>query len=138
MLTNAFVGKPAPPTEKELAAELGPAQALWDKALASLAKLQVDVTEWNQYSRKAGWALKVKREARTIVYLSPARGCFMASFAMGETALQAARKSGLPDAALKTLDEAKRYAEGSAVRIEVRSAKDVDVVKKLARAKIEN
>jgi hypothetical protein len=135
MLSNAFAGKAAPPTKKELGAELGPAQALWDELLAQLAKLHIDVTEWNSYSRKAGWALKVKQRDRTMVYLSPSQGCFMASFALGDKALQAARKSGLPDAALKTLNEAKRYAEGSAVRIEVRSAKDVQVVKKLAQAK---
>jgi Protein of unknown function (DUF3788) len=135
MLTNAFLGKAKAPTKKELAAELGPAQALWDELLAQLAKLHIDVTEWNSYSRKAGWALKVKSRDRTVVYLSPSQGCFMASFALGEKAMQAARKTGLPDAVLKTLDEAKRYAEGSAVRIEVRSAKDLDVVTKLAQAK---
>lgn len=138
MLTNAFIGKVQQPTDEELAAELGPAKLLWDKLLIDLAKLHIDGEEWNSYSRKAGWALKVKRETRTILYLSPARGCFMASFALGDKALQTARKSGLPEPAIKMIDAAKRYAEGTAVRIEVHAAKDLAVVKKLAVAKLEN
>ena len=135
MLPNAFIGKATEPTSQELAAELGTSQVLWDKLLATLAKLHIDEQEWNSYSRKAGWALKVKQGTRTILYLSPARGCFTASFALGEKALQAARASGLPDAVLKVIDGAKRYAEGTAVRVEVRTTKDLDVVKKLAQAK---
>jgi hypothetical protein len=138
MLTNAFIGKVQQPTDEELAAELGPAKLLWDKLLIDLAKLHIDGEEWNSYSRKAGWALRVKRETRTILYLSPARGCFMASFALGKKALQTARKSGLPEPAIKMIDAAKRYAEGTAVRIEVHAAKDLAVVKKLAVAKLEN
>jgi len=138
MLKNAFIGKAKQPTNQELAVELGAAKALWDRLLAELAKLEIDGEEWNSYSRKAGWALKVKREARTILYLSPAWGGFTASFALGDKALQAARKSRLPKPVKKMIDGAKRYAEGSAVRIEVHAAKDLAVVKKLAVAKMEN
>jgi hypothetical protein len=138
MFTNAFIGKAHQPSQKELATELGPAKLLWDRLLADLAKLQIDGTEWNSYSRKAGWALKVKHGARTILYMSPARGWFMASFALGDKALQAARKGRLPDSVIKLIGAAKRYAEGTAVRIEVRTAKDLPVVRKLAVAKMEN
>src|SRR5579872_1484159 len=107
MLTNAFIGNANQPTDAELTDELGAARALWDKLLADLAKLHIDGEEWNSYSRKAGWALKVKHEMRTILYLSPARGCFMASFALGEKALQAARRSRLPKAVIEIMDVAK-------------------------------
>jgi len=138
MLTNAFVGQAKPPNDRDLSAELGPSRSRWDMLLRDLAKMQIDGQEWNSYSRKAGWALKVKREQRTILYLSPARGAFTVSFALGEKALQAARHSGLPDAVIVMIDSARRYAEGTAVRIEVRSAADVAVVKKLAAAKVDN
>jgi len=62
----------------------------------------------------------------------------MASFALGEKAAEAARESGVPPAVVKIIDEAKRYAEGRAVRIEVRGPRDVAAVVKLAVAKIEN
>ena len=40
--------------------------------------------------------------------------------------------------ALKIIDEAKRYAEGTAVRIDVNNAQDIAIVKKLAKAKLDN
>jgi hypothetical protein len=131
---NAFIGKPEQPTAQELAAELGGAAALWDGLVARLAREHgVTAQEWNSYSRKAGWALRLKHGKRAIVYLSPCRGWFFASFALGEKALEAARRGGLPRPA-----EGKRYAEGTAVRIDVRAPEDVDIVTKVAAAKLEN
>jgi hypothetical protein len=137
MSANAFIGKAEQPTDEELAAELGAAKAVWDQLVSELAEHhEAAVREWNSYSRKAGWALRLKRQARTIVYLSPCRGCFVVSFALGDKALKAARESGLPPRVLKIIDEAKKYAEGTAVRLEVTGAKDIPIVRKLAAAKL--
>jgi len=140
MLANAFIAKTTKPTEDELAEALGgPAKALWDKLAAQLAEQHgVTVPDWHSHSRKAGWALRLKRKDRAIVYLTPSHGCFMASFALGEKAAQAARESGVPPAVVKIIDEARRYAEGRAVRIEVRGPRDVAAVVKVAVAKIAN
>lgn len=139
MLANAFVDKPTKPTNAELAAALGPAKTLWDQLLAGLAeRCSIDVQEWSSYSRKAGWSLSVKHKQRVIVYLSPCQGCFRASFALGGKAVQAARQSGLPADVIRIIDQAKRYAEGTAVRIEVKAAKDLPIVEKLAAVKLAN
>jgi hypothetical protein len=139
MLPNIFVGKAKKPSDSELAAELGPAKMLWDQVVTGLAKEQeIDTQEWNSYSKKAGWSLRLKHKERNIVYLSPHRACFTASFALSDKAVQAARESGLSPPVLKIIGEAKRYAEGTAVRIEVKTSKDLAVVKKLAAVKLEN
>jgi hypothetical protein len=140
MPTNAFIEKTSKPTDAELAEALGgPAKALWDKLTTELAEgYGVNVPDWHSYSRKAGWALRLKRKERAIVYLSPWRGGFMVSFALGEKAAKAARESGVPAAVVKIIDEARKYAEGRAVRIEVRGAEDVAAVVKVAVAKVEN
>jgi len=139
MLPNAFIGKPGQPTARELAAELGAAQALWDRLLAELAtKLKLTASEWNSYSPKAGWSLRLKLKERNIVYLSPHRGCFTASFALGDKAVTAARASNLPRSVIEIVDRAKRYAEGTAVRIEVRGVKDIEPVVKIAEIKLAN
>jgi hypothetical protein len=139
MPANAFIGKPDTPTEDELRAELGPSKALWDQLVAELAdEHRVATQEWNSYSRKAGWALRLKRGERTIVYFSPCRGCFRASFALGDKAVKAAHQSGLPPRVIKIIDDAKRYAEGTAVRIDVKTPKDLVIVKKLAAVKLDN
>lgn len=62
----------------------------------------------------------------------------MASFALGDKAIAVARKSGLSSPVLRVIAGSKRYPEGTAVRIEVRSESDLQTVKKLAKIKIEN
>jgi hypothetical protein len=132
MPTNAFIGSTQPPTNNELAAALGGAKAHWERLLADL-----DLTpEWHSYSPKAGWALRLKHEKRNIVYLSPCRGCFLASFALGDRAVAAAREAGLPKTVVRMVDEARRYAEGTAVRIEVKGAGDLAAVRKLVGIKL--
>jgi ketosteroid isomerase-like protein len=139
MLPNAFIGKPNPPTDAELNAALGDAKAFWDQLIATLVEqLSLDGKEWNSYSRRAGWALRLQYRRRNIVYLSPCQGCFAASFALGDKAVAAARADKLPKSVVQIIDEAKRYAEGTAVRIEVRAAEDVAVVRKLAAIKLAN
>ena len=136
---NAFIGKPAPPTSKELSNALGGTESLWDGLIRELTSQRlIDRQEWHSYSKKAGWSLKLLGCERVILYMSPLYGCFRASFALGEKALQAARTSGLSAATRKLLAEAKKYAEGTAVRIEVRDAEDLETVKKFAKAKVEN
>ncbi|MGP0018129.1 MAG: DUF3788 domain-containing protein [Candidatus Sulfotelmatobacter sp.] len=136
---NAFAGHTQRPTERELASVLGRADGLWQELIADLKRdLKLDGEEWNTYSIKAGWSLRLQLKKRNIVYLGPRSGCFLASFVLGDKAVAAARKSKLPQSVLKIIDVAKRYAEGTAVRIEVHKAGDANVVKTLAKIKIEN
>lgn len=139
MLTNAFVNQPTEPTESALAAALGPAHPLWVKLVGNLFDSgHIDGQEWNSYSPKAGWSLRLKRGQRNIVYLSPGAGGFMASLALGDKALKVARERGLSPAVLKLLKAARKYAEGTAVRIEVKKASDLVSVERLVAAKVAN
>lgn len=118
---------------------LGRGHSLWLNLAADLKRdLKLDGEEWNSYSVKAGWSLRLQSKKRNIVYFSPRTGWFLASFILGEKAVAAARKSKLPVRILKMIDEAKRYPEGTAVRIEVHAAADADIVKTLAKIKFEN
>jgi hypothetical protein len=139
MLPNAFIGKSKKPTDDELAEVLGAAKSLWDKLLVELAdELKIVDSEWNSYSSKAGWSMRLKVKKRNILYLSPSCGCFCVSFALGDKAVQAARQSKLPRRVIKIIDESKRYAEGTGVRIEMKKSTDVEIVKKLAAIKLDN
>ena len=135
MSPNAFIGRTKPPTDEELSTELGAARALWDELLTELA---LPIQEWNSYSPKAGWSLKLKLKKRTIVYLAPCHGSFRVAFVLGDKAMEAARQLKLPKAVLKIIDEAPRYAEGTGVRLEIRARKDLAAVKKLAAVKLAN
>jgi hypothetical protein len=139
MPENAFINKPGPPSEAELAAALGLAKAPWDRLLGDLAReLDVNVHEWKCHSPKWGWSLRVKRKARTIVWLSPSEGCFTVLFILGDKAVRAARHGKLPQRIVEALDAAPKYPEGTGVRLRVRNARMVGTLKKLAAIKLAN
>jgi hypothetical protein len=135
MSPNAFIGSTEPPTDEELSTELGAARVLWDELIAELA---LPIQEWNSYSPKAGWSLKLRLKKRTILYLAPCHGSFRVAFVLGDKAMEAARQLKLSKAVLKIIDEAPRYPEGTGVRLEIAARKDLAAVKKLAEVKLAN
>jgi len=134
MEPNAFVGKKTRPTSRELALALGDALPLWKKLQEELQL----TPEWNSYSPKAGWSLKLNDKKRTILYLSPCKGCFRASFALGDKAVDAAKSSNLPKKVMKLIAEAKKYPEGTALRFEPVNPADLTSITTLARIKLEH
>ncbi len=139
MLPNAFIGKARKPTEAELALELGPSKELWDRVITELAEENgVNEQEWSSYSPKAGWSLRLKRKKRTIVWLGPRHGCFLAAFILGDKAVKAARESEIDRRMKKILADAPRYAEGTGIRLEIKKQKDLSIIKHLAAIKIDN
>lgn len=139
MALSAFDDKTRPPQEEELAAVLGKKFSLWTdlqgRIAARFAPLSI---EWGYASKSTGWGLRLKQEKRTVLYMTPCQGYFLASFALGEKAVKAAHESTLPVEVLDVIDNAPRYAEGRGVRLEVRSAKDVRNVEKIAIIKMAN
>ena len=139
MHPNAFINKPTPPSDVEVAAALGPATAAWDQLLNDLAQeFGVTVQEWKCHSPKWGWALRVKRKARTIVWLAPCEGGFNVAFILGDKAMLAARQSKLPKRIVEALDAAPKYPKGTGVRLHVKSTRAVGALKKLAAIKLAN
>ena len=136
MLPNAFIGEPRKPTDKQLATALGAAKAVWDQLLANLAELGATGQEWKSYSPKAGWSLRLKRKERTIVWLAACPCAIRVAFILGDRAVEAAREAKLPARVTKALDTATRYPEGTAVRIETKSARDIVAIIKLAQIKL--
>jgi len=137
MESNAFIGKPKQPTDKELTVALGRARAVWDALLDRLAKdCSVVIQEWNSYSRKYGWSLRLKVKDRNILYLGPCLGCFQMAIILGDKAIAAARQGKHSKTVLKLIKEGKKYPEGTAVRIEPVGAKDIPTIVSLARIKL--
>ena len=137
MPVNAFINKTKQPTDVEIAAALGPARVVWDQLLAELSVGHgVNTHEWKSYSVKTGWALRVKRKARTVVWLEPSEGCFTVLFILGEMAMQAAGQTKLPQRIVKAMNEAPKYPEGTGVRLVVKTARDIGSLMKLAAIKL--
>ena len=137
MTLSAFDDKSNPPRDCDLAATLGSTFVFWNELKRIIASRFSPLSEeWGFTSKKTGWGLRLKREKRTVLYMTPCEGYFLASFALGEKAVKAAHESDLPVSVLHVIDGAKKYAEGRGVRLEVRSAEDVRNVEKLAVIKM--
>jgi hypothetical protein len=137
MTLSAFNDKSRPPQDDELAVTLGNTFVLWNELKRLIASRFTPLsTEWGFASKKTGWGLRLKGEKRTILYMTPCEGYFLASFALGEKAVKAAHESDLPASVLEVIDSAKKYAEGRGARLEVRNAEDVHNVEKLAVIKM--
>lgn len=139
MLANAFIGKTEKPSRQELETEIGDTQALWDRLVQDLKQNEgVDIQEWRSYSPKAGWSFRLTRKKRNILYMIPVHGHFVVAFIFGQKAIDAARSSDVPASVMKLIDESPRYAEGTGFRIEVKKEKDLAVVQKLAKIKLQH
>jgi Protein of unknown function (DUF3788) len=128
--------KSASPDERTLAGALGPSKKLWDAMVAHITETYPPVSpEWTFYK---SWSLRLKHKKRTVLYLLPRDGRFLCAFVFGAKATEAARQAGLPKAIMKAIDEAPVYAEGRGFRLEVRTARDVETMKRLAAIKMAN
>jgi hypothetical protein len=134
---SLFDDKLNQPTDADLARALKGAFVFWNELKQRVASRFTPLTcEWGFTSKTTGWGLRLKHKERIILYMTPCEGYFLASFALGEKAVQAAHHGDLPDSILKVIDSAKKYAEGRGVRLKVTSARDVRHIEKLAVIKM--
>ena len=137
MALSVFDDKARQPTEADLARALKGSFDFWNDLKERIAARFTPLSfEWGFAGKAYGWGLRLKHRKRAVLYMTPCEGYFLASFALGEKAVQAAHGSDLPTSVLNLIDGAKKYAEGRGVRLEVRNAKDVRHVEKLAAIKM--
>ena len=137
MALSVFDDKARQPTDAELARALKGSFVFWNELKKRIASTFTPLTfEWGFTSKTTGWGLRLKHKERIILYMTPCEGHFLASFALGEKAVQAAHEANLPSSIVKILDSARKYAEGRGVRLKVKSARDVRNIEKLAVVKM--
>jgi len=134
---SIFDDKAQQPTEADLASVLEDSFVFWNELKKRIASRFTPLTcEWGFTSRSTGWGLRLKHKERIILYMTPGEGNFLASFALGEKAVQAAHQAKLPSSILKIIDSARKYAEGRGIRIKVTSGRDIRHIEKLAVIKM--
>jgi hypothetical protein len=135
---NAFIGRKTQPSARDLAAALGDSLDAWNELTAWLTGKGISTKEWHSISPKYGWAIRPKLKSRTILYMGPCAGCFRVSFVLGDRAVAAANASDLPKAILKEIAGARRYAEGTGIRLLVKSTEDLASIRTLVDIKLQN
>jgi hypothetical protein len=137
MALSVFDDKARPPEDADLARALKRSFVFWNELKELIGSRFTPLSlEWGFAGKAYGWGMRLKHKTRTILYMTPCEGHFLASFALGEKAVKAAHNSDLPTSVLQVIDSAKKYPEGRGVRLEVRNAKDVHHVETLAVIKM--
>ena len=139
MPLSALADKSNIPKESDLAAVLVRTFSAWNKLKTIMASTYAPLDEeWNCATKDSGWALRLKHKKRTVLYMIPGQKHFLAALVLGDKAVKAAHESDLPKFILDLIDSARKYAEGRGIRLEVRNAKDLRAIEKLAAIKMAN
>ena len=139
MALSAFDDKSKKPQASDLKRTLSRTSTHWDNLITHIVSEYPPLDEtWSFSGANWGWSPRLKQKKRTVLYMTPCRGYFLVGFALGEKAVKAALGSTLPDSVLTIIDGAKKYAEGRAIRIEIRNKKDLENAKKLSSIKMVN
>ncbi len=134
-----FVDKARRPDPKELARVLGKSAKSWDEIKKHISDCHGAISEeWKFYSAKSGWQMKALLKKRNLFFLTPLAGLFRLIFIFGDRAVAAVEQSDLPKELKKELRLAVPFSEGRGLRVEVRTARDVEIVKKLIDIKVGN
>jgi Protein of unknown function (DUF3788) len=125
------------PTDAELKAALGAADALWSGIVHVVegAASPLD-TEWRPSKTEFGRMCLLQHKQRTLLYLTPGKEKITVAIVLGERAYGLAMASSLPAAIKKMFLEAKSYAEGRGIRFMVSSPSDISTIRKLVKIKM--
>lgn len=136
-MKSIFTDKLQVPTDVGLQAALGSTYAIWKEIRDYvIASANVTSEEWKYSGDKYGWGFRINDKKRVLIYLLPRDGFFRVAFVFGQKAFEAILDSSVSDSIKNELMEAKAYAEGRGIRIEIRDKKTLKDVKQLINSKV--
>lgn len=135
--TPIFSDKSQSPTVQQLEEVLGGNITLWME-LEAYVKQQYPkaLAEWNFPGAKYGWNFRIKDSKRAIVYLLPRHGFFMVAFVFGGKATASILESPIADSIKTELQQARVYAEGRGISLQVHNESLMDDIKQLVKVKL--
>jgi hypothetical protein len=98
----------------------------------------ITTEEWKFYGQKYGWQLKTLSKKRNLFFFIPYESFFRIVFVFGNKAVKEIEKSDVSNDLKREVINAKKYAEGRGLSIEVKDDKYIADIKKLIAIKIDN
>jgi hypothetical protein len=92
---------------------------------------------WKNYGKSSGWTLQLIQKDQAILFLFPNKNSFYTLFIIDEKILQTIQNEDFPVEIMKQIEAAKSYQTEKSFCILVRSAEDVEWVKKIIRIKMQ-
>ena len=134
-----FLDKSIQPTERQLKDAIADTYEYWIEIKKRIAALYGDTkAEWKFYSKKSGWTLKILLKKRNLFFFQPFANYFSLTFVFGDKAANAIEESDVSEALKRVLRDAKKYAEGRGLLVEVKTRNDLADVYRLIDIKINN
>lgn len=138
-MESIFMNKSIQPTEQDLVDKLGTTFSIWSDLKSYLNDtLKNPAEEWNYPGKKYGWSFRMKSKKRNIIYFLPRDGYFKVAFVFGQKAADKVMGSKVNDKIKAELNEAKVYAEGRGIRIDVNNDQILNDIKTLIQIKVAN
>jgi len=130
MATSIFDNKEIVPNDEDLEDILKSSLDVYNKLISFLKnEYGLLTTEWKFYSKKAGWTLRISNKKRNLVFFSPNEDYFLVTVNMGVKVSKIALDSDISDNTKDLIKQAKVYAEGISILIEVRNDEDLKDIK---------
>lgn len=139
MSASIYMEKLVVPDDKMLTYDLAETKSYFD-TIAEFIDIEYGnfTPEWKFYNQKSGWILKMFSKKRNVLFIVPCNKYFRVAFTFGDKATDLIFNSKLPDSIKKDLFQAKKYAEGRTIQIEVRTANDLNNILDMIRIKLAN
>lgn len=138
-MKSIFIDKNIKPTDYDLEKGLGETFYIW-KDLEDFTKKNYPTAscEWNFSGEKFGWSYRIKDNKRVLIYLLPRDKFFKTAFVFGQNATNQIMESDISESIKTELKQAKPYAEGRGIRIEIKDQSNFEDIQKLIKIKISN
>jgi hypothetical protein len=138
-MRSIFVNKSELPSIDNLQIALGDTFEIWKNIEAiAFENYPKAKANWFFSSQKFGWSYRVKDSKRVIIYLLPRDNFFKIAFIFGQNATEKIFESNVSENIKSALKEAKVYAEGRGIRIDVRDRSNFHDIQELIKIKIMN
>lgn len=136
---SIFAEKTQKPSDDDLPKVLGETHRLWIILRDYVVnKYPNAVEEWNFPGAKYGWSFRIKDKKRAIIYFLPRAGFFKVAFVYGQKAMNEILTSNISEQIKTDLKNARVYAEGRGIQIEVSDDSVLSDIQKLVDIKLAN
>ena len=137
-MKSIFIDKKRKPATEDLKKALAKTFLLWKEFEDFIVNDKIKITgDWHYSGDKFGWSYRIKDKKRVILYLLPRDKFFKVAFVFGQKATDKVLASDIYEDIKTELRNAKVYAEGRGIRIEIKDASKSRDIKELIKIKLE-
>ncbi len=136
---SIFMDATSVPTDVNLSEKLDTTYKFWLEIIAFvIQKYPNGCAEWNYPGKNYGWSFRIKDKKRAIIYLLPRDKFFKVAFVFGQKATDIILSSDITNEIKTELEQARKYAEGRGIRIDIKNNSKLLDIKKLIEIKLNN